>query len=37
LVGHGRLVTAKGALQPVDIPAAMAAMGLAAPARALLH
>ncbi|MEV0131169.1 plasmid pRiA4b ORF-3 family protein [Dactylosporangium sp. NPDC050688] len=32
-VGEGRPVTAKGVLKPVDIEAAMAAMGLAAPVR----
>ena len=32
-VGDGRPVTAKGVLKPVDVPAAMAAMGLAAPVR----
>ncbi|WP_345119826.1 plasmid pRiA4b ORF-3 family protein [Dactylosporangium darangshiense] len=32
-VGDGRPVTATGVLKPVDIPGAMAAMGLAAPAR----
>ncbi|MET7420396.1 plasmid pRiA4b ORF-3 family protein [Dactylosporangium sp. NPDC005555] len=33
-VGGGRPVTAKGVLKPVDIPAAMAAMGLQPPGRA---